>query len=695
MKNFLKAGLYLSLAAILTVQCTKNEITGEPEIPAPGGKVTLTVRSEAPFSKTSLEEDGRVLWSEGDMIIVNGEPYEVVPDAEDPSFATIPDVTESSSYLAVYSKYSNSGELSGEYMLIHLPQEQMYVMGTFGQYSNPMVAYSETTELNFRNLAGIVKVGIKGDGTLGSVAFRSNDNCMLAGTLKVPLADVQAGTLGNYSGFMEDYMRYASVKFVFPDGLPLDPSVPTYFYFVVPAKEYAEGFSVVMEGTDGTVAVQSTEKSVTVNRSEIVTMEDFDYSPIVAPSLETEGVTAKSVLYRITAAPNSQLMVAVINRTAYDSFISESGFTDASLMAAMTGESVQTDASGSYSGTASRAVNATGGLSDIQPATEYVIMASYSDGTSPVGEVVKATAVTGQPEGEAPGLDVTPNPSDRPYAQVSFTYRTTGAESVSCYMFERILYESLISGGKTDSDLIAEYATSLAEPEVAAANTAEGVEWFFLVTPATEYTLLVSAAGPGGMAVIEKYDFTTDEYLLEDDPEWRTISTTGYMQCGLFSVFLQSEGGPVGQIDFHDLVIQRLGDKDVFRIVNPFADTEYGFGKAEGDSYIVLDARDNGAVLLEGWPARWENHIGLIYPGSESFGDIYVVSSSLRFGTGSLGTYDPETGFIDFGTTALLDGMYMYASETAPTYLYISTGEHQPESGASTESFTFAPPIAW
>ena len=85
-----------AILALTAIQCTKAEIEESPVTPSDGKTVTLTVRSAAPSTRTSIDgTTGQVFWSEGDMITVNGDVYEVTPDENDPTVATVENVTES------------------------------------------------------------------------------------------------------------------------------------------------------------------------------------------------------------------------------------------------------------------------------------------------------------------------------------------------------------------------------------------------------------------------------------------------------------------------------------------------------------------------------------------------------------------------------------------------------------------------
>ena len=71
--------ILLAAAAMLTVQCAKEELTdGTPAVPEE--TVTITLQGDVTGTKTILDpETGAVYWEEGDMVWINGENYSVIP----------------------------------------------------------------------------------------------------------------------------------------------------------------------------------------------------------------------------------------------------------------------------------------------------------------------------------------------------------------------------------------------------------------------------------------------------------------------------------------------------------------------------------------------------------------------------------------------------------------------------------------
>ena len=150
----------IALAAVImavSVQCAKEEIT--PDEPQGSDKtVTLTVRSAGPDTKTWLGEGGKVMWADVDRIRINSGYYDVIPDENDPSSATVSGVYESSEYMASYPDWTGEDENN---FIVTDSQEQYYGdpadMQMALRETNPMLGYTTGSELVFHNMAGMTE----------------------------------------------------------------------------------------------------------------------------------------------------------------------------------------------------------------------------------------------------------------------------------------------------------------------------------------------------------------------------------------------------------------------------------------------------------------------------------------------------------------------------------------------------------
>ena len=676
-----------ALAAMPAVQCTKAELTGDaPE--RSGETVTLTIQSDVTGTKTILDpETGKVYWEEGDIVWVNGNNYQVIPDPDDPSKATVPDVTKADTYLAVFSPYSLPVvSADEENCIISISPNQYYSEGrnSFGQYDNTMVAYSEDTGLSFRNLMGIIRVGITGTGGLLSASLWSNDGAGLGGDLTVPTADIISGELGNYSDFSTKSYSCITIKASDADFIGLDTSEPAYLYFIVPARTYSSGFSVIMEDTDGNVCIQSTDKSITVNRSEMVPMTTFGFTPGTAEitvAADEAGASATSVPYTITAAPGAPVVSTAVTLDMWNAYLGSNPDFSPDIIATYLldmfhGDRIMSlDATGNYSGTLTSAYNINGYASSLTASTGYVILAGYSNGSSTIGNACRTMVTTAAAEGEGPALDVQLVQTDTPYNTIHAVITASGAADIKCYALLSEVYDQYIASGMDDRSIIINNATSVGEEDLAAANSS-GLGWLWQgLNSGSAYKVMVMAVGEGGAETIKVLDYTTDAYLPADG-QWQTVSTDGYMECGLLYAF------SVGDFALSGLTIEKYGDYDIFRIKNPLdiiAESNPDLFTVT-DGYLTIDAR-GGYVRLE----QTENYVGLIY--TEMFPDdqngiSYCSLPDYGF-EGSYGYYDETSGIIDLGDVGMILSDYdssIYL--TSPTRIYL----HNPETGASAST---------
>lgn len=686
--------LFYLLSAILLpmslVQCDVTELGDDH--PQSGKTVTLTVSSAGIGTRTSIEIDGNtghVLWSEGDCIIVNNEIFEVVPDADDPTLASVYDVPESTEYFAMYVNPDYPPFSDGENYCFFL-SDQAFVNGTFGQYSNPMVAYSTSPDLEFRNICGVVRLSITGSETLKKISFTSNSGEQMSGYLSIPAEDIVSGNMQDYYGdFQPNYMTYGSLGIdLGPEGLQLDPVSPAHVYIVVPARVYENGFYISMEDIDGNVGVQSTQKSIDVKRSSVVDMGEFMFTPLSSVSISDVTAEATAIGYTLQASPNSSVMTMLVYTSAWNEYMA-SGYDDAQTLAGdildAYASTMSTGADGLLHLRETTAFNVSG-VSAVVSDTDYKILAAYSDGKASYGEVLIMDTRSAEGEGEAPEITVSVNPTDAPYCQGSFTVKTTNASSIKYVMRLKALYDGDIASGYDDKTIISSYGHDLDSEMIAEANSADGTSFTFTtLAPASEYVLLIMAVSATGAESIARQEYATEQYPgLDPSKEWEVISTDGYLECGLFYM--------VDPFTVENLTIEKMVGEDYFRVLDPFASCpaleQAGYVYAGPGGMIVCDATDPGNVEF----VLQANMLGLLHP--DTGGVVQMVSAPLQGGAGSFGTYDAEAGYIDFGATYIYgQGQFLYPM-SGPTVLYFH-GSQSSGTGVGTEDFTVTDPIPW
>lgn len=701
MNTFVKttrALLALLPAVLLSVQCSQEELAG-PEKPQMSGTVTLTIKNAEP-TKTYIDgETGKVYWTDGEVIIINGEVYSIVVDETDPTVATVPDVAASESYFVVYNYYYPASDPEEGRLLVNFPDEQTYREDSFSDYSNIMAGYSTTTDIRMYNIGGVVKFGVTGNCTLTSLSFSTKDGSPVAGDLLLPEDQLLNGELGDNSVFYEnpDYGITASstinITAYTADGgiagIALS-SEPTDFYIVVPAKEYAEGFYITMEDSEGNVAVQSTTGAKTIGRSEMLVLPDFEFTARTLPALGPTEAGPASVTYTVTADPGTPLKTVLVSKGTWDYYANDAYAGQETQLAkdlsiTYGSETFFTDGTGEYSKTDTTSFNVSGKEVALTAGTEYKLIVSLADNTTAKGTPAVFDIATAAPTGEAPEITLSELENDRPHAQLTPVIKTTNAVSIKFAMLS-----SSSAEGKTDEELLELYGTEAAAEPVAQANSAEGLALTYSnLAENTSYTLLVSATGEGGAVSVERLVMQT-EYYIDPEARWSVITNQAYMECNIF-------GGAIGLGGFliEGLTVEKMDGKDFFRVLQPitidtYPDAEYnGLTFIDGGygSYLTIDATDHSAVKLE----RDYNPLGVIISLRGGTTEAGLSSAAYYYENSSFGTYDPDAGIINLGYVSVMDDMYIYgASEGTVLYLNIPIA-----GGVSTEDFTINEDTSW
>ena len=701
MNTFVKttrALLALLPAVLLSVQCSQEELAG-PEKPQVSGTVTLTIKNAEP-TKTYIDgETGKVYWTDGEVIIINGEEYRIVVDETDPTVATVPDVVASGDYFVVYNNYYPASDPEEGRLLVNFPAEQTYREDSFSDYSNIMAGYSTTTDIRMYNIGGVVKFGVTGNCTLTSLSFSTKDGSPVAGYLLLPEDQLLNGELGDNSVFYEnpDYGITASstinITAYTADGgiagIALS-SEPTDFYIVVPAKEYAEGFYITMEDSEGNVAVQSTTGAKTIGRSEMLVLPDFEFTARTLPALGQTEAGPASITYTVSADPGTPLKTVLVSKGTWDYYANDVyGGQETQLAKDLSitygSETFFTDGTGEYSKTDTTSFNVSGKEVALTAGTEYKLIVSFADNTTAKGTPAVFDVATAAPTGEAPEITLSELENDRPHAQLTPVIKTTNAVSIKYAMFS-----SSSAEGKTDEELLELYGTEAAAEPVEQANSAEGLALTYSnLDENTSYTFLVSATGEGGAVSVERLVMQT-EYYIDPEATWSVITNQAYMECNIF-------GGALGFGGFliEGLTVEKMDGKDFFRVLEPITAETYPDAENNGltfidggyGSYLTIDATDHNAVKLE----RAYNPLGVIMSLYGEYGEAGLSSAAYYYDNQSFGTYDPDAGTINLGYVSVVDDMYIYgSSEGTVLYLNIPIA-----GGVSTEDFTINEDTSW
>lgn len=645
---------------VVVLSCAKEPMenlkTSSPE------KETVTLRLSAPETKTALKDDKTVVWTNGDKLLINRTLYEIKVDANDPSKATVEDVTKADEYFAFYvlcPTNLSTGEVSPQYRYIQyegvfyhnfrILDSQNWYSGTFSQYANPMAAYSTDGNLHFYNIGSVVKVGLTGNGEkLSRVRLLSNGDKNLAGMMMLTDEQVRTGDLSGMKSNENYYGLLPTVSIFCESSNVILSSTPTWFYFVTAPFEDESGISFTAEDVDGNVFVRTKTDAFSIGRSEIKEMDPLNYkasAPLKltaaesAPtsfSVDAEGDDAMSVRYLAIAS------------AAWDSYMNSpsSSWTEQSLASVfINNHECQSNSEKSFKMEFTKAYNSTGNAVPIAASTSYKVIAQYILGSTGIGKCTIIDVTTAAPTGVAPTLDV--SFQSVTYNQLHALLKSSDAAGISLWLFTKARYEELVSSGKSDSEIMKEYGKPLTDEDMTSAHAA-GCQWsWWNLSQGTDYVLLVVAASSTGMETIVKKEIATEWYLFNPNTTvLETVSTEATFSTSMFSIF------NVNPLTITPVVLKKVPGMDVFVIENLFkgntALAELGFIEEEGTYLTIIDARDKNAVDI-----RYDmNKLGIYnspYVGLNfdlGFGCYATYNSNASQEEYPLGTYDSENNAI-------------------------------------------------
>ena len=248
------------MATLFVSGCVKETIQS--------GVTILTAGIE---TKTVLQNDEAVLWTNGDKVNVNGVESAALELAEPSTSASFTfNAVLNQPYCAVFpaSIYKNAATVT-------LPATQEYVAGTFAQNASPMAAYTtEGDNLRFQHLCAVLKLTVTkpAESTHNDIAyveFYGKNGEQVCGDFTI---DFETMTLIGASAADADKKLTYNVSSEFVDGA-------LTLYVVVPAAEYSNGYTVKIADAQGHYMEQSKKSAQTLVAGGIYEMPAFDFVP--------------------------------------------------------------------------------------------------------------------------------------------------------------------------------------------------------------------------------------------------------------------------------------------------------------------------------------------------------------------------------------------------------------------------------
>ena len=245
-----------------------------------------TMESQEDGTKVYADGDLRVRWDAEDRISIfrketGNREYVFLGEtganagefAEAEGSNPVPGETLPYNY-AVYP-YSSETSIDTEGTIsLTLPGEQAYRENTFGRGVSPMVAVSEDYSLIFKNAGTFLAVQLYGDGiTVSGITFRGNKQEKLAGSATITTALDGAPVL-SVTG--EETSEEVSIVCASPVTIGIDSEHATVFWFVLPPTAFEEGFTVLVEDSEGNIYRKTSNKERTLVRNHLLRMQAFE-----------------------------------------------------------------------------------------------------------------------------------------------------------------------------------------------------------------------------------------------------------------------------------------------------------------------------------------------------------------------------------------------------------------------------------
>lgn len=529
----------LALVPLVMIQCSPSEM--EPETPGTGQNpdepgdepseetetVTLILKAGDldVVSKAVAGMDGKIFWEDDDEVYINGDKYAVVPDEEDRSSATVDKVEKSENYVAFAGA---PGKRSGSNYVIDIATEQKYAASTVSGMAASMVASGAGEELEFSSIGSVIRIGVKGQGTITEMTLASNDGSSVAGSVLIPEEDILETS---YSDTYPVDGKEASDKVVLSGMSVSLGSSETWFHFVVAPKTYEEGFTLYLTDSEDRFMIYQIEDRMELHRSAVTVVEPFDYSPLYAPEIEIGTVEQTSVEYGVSAIPGMCLGSALVLKSAWDAQESDSG-RDAFVQRVLKASSMNAVAVSEEVThfTAESAFDANLTVCKLEPETEYVIIAGYFDKDEPLS-VYATENVTTAPASELPHAEAELDPGVN-HNELIFTIKATGAESVRYNILHIAQYEEYRLSGMTDEQLLEPgvYNVELLEGDDLEKAATFGYSAYFSQDVQAEngYIILVRADFPDGTVSIVS-DEAVSAVHIPGNAVWEHVSDDAFM----------------------------------------------------------------------------------------------------------------------------------------------------------------------
>lgn len=133
-------------------------------------------------------------------------------------------------------------------------------------------ADTDDVDFRFKNLCGVLKLQLQGEGTIASITVKGNSDEILAGLASVTMSHGKIPAISLASDGAKE------VTFDCGEGVVLNADAPTSFLISLPPTDFTNGFTVTVSDSQGGTAEYSTVKQNIIGRSQILRMPVKEYT---------------------------------------------------------------------------------------------------------------------------------------------------------------------------------------------------------------------------------------------------------------------------------------------------------------------------------------------------------------------------------------------------------------------------------
>lgn len=258
--------VFMTFASVLLsmVSCEKGPLTNEEKLAMEKIHTVFTSVSQS-GERTTLDSELKYVWTATDQVMVytlstpEGDVFSLTKGAGSTTATFEGETAETGPYLAAYPASLVSSN-DGYNLTFDVPYSQKYTPNSFADNAVPIIAYADCKELAFKNTTGFLRLALTGEGTIKKMVLSDkNVGVRLWGKFGLKPTDESISFI---SGGSNEISVDFSDK---PDGIALDASNPTYFYFSLPVNTLANGFTVTMmdaENKEAYINYDNTDKKV-------------------------------------------------------------------------------------------------------------------------------------------------------------------------------------------------------------------------------------------------------------------------------------------------------------------------------------------------------------------------------------------------------------------------------------------------